>query len=398
MYEIIFRFYGLIHRYIKLILKRNCQEKRNRFYMTEQMSIGIKEQEIDLWQYFIDNSTISEKGYFTGLHYAGYISEKKEWCLTSWIWTNAAIVRMYCVQNDVVEAEKIAKILESWQTESGGWIVRNDYDSNGAIPVLAPNDSSYIANNAFITLYKKTKDSKYLNIAKDCADWVMQTSRVDGMVYTGYNMRDQNWIKDNIIVDVGFTAGLFASLYEITKEEKYRAFLEKFIYRYIELFYNPILKAFCTSIDKNDKQQGGLFGRGQAWALEGLIPAYKVLGQENIKHIIEDTIKNLIKLQCKDGSWSYNLAKPLMGRDCKGVPIIAKNMMEWYLLNPLPEIKESAMKAYKWCLDHTCNKGEALGGIFSYSVEGAIVKDLYTSCAFVYSSAYAIELHKVLML
>ena len=44
----------------------------------------------------------------------------------------------------------------------------------------------------------------------------------------------------------------------------------------------------------------------------------------------------------------------------------------------------------------TCNKGVAKGGIFSYSVEGAIVQSLYTSCAFVYSSAYAIELQKKL--
>ena len=38
------------------------------------------------------------------------------------------------------------------------------------------------------------------------------------------------------------------------------------------------------------------------------------------------------------------------------------------------------------------DESEAEGGIFSYCMEGAVVHHLYTSTAFVYSSAYAIEM------
>lgn len=224
----------------------------------------------------------------------------------------------------------------------------------------------------------------------------MKTTRPDGMVYGGYNLRDHKWDMNHVIVDVGFTAGLFARLYELTGKTTYKTYLERFVRRYIELFFIHERSGFCTSIDMNNRQTGGMFGRGQAWALEGLIPAYRILQDNAIKCIIDRTISNLLDRQCKDGSWSYNLVRPMMGRDCKSVPVIAKNLMEWYLLYPSDGIKAAVNRAYLWCLEHTCNKGVAKGGIFSYSVEGAIVQSLYTSCAFVYSSAYAIELQKKL--
>lgn len=262
--------------------------------------------------------------------------------------------------------------------------------------MLAPNDSAYVANNAFLTLYENTKDEKYLNIARKCADWIIETARPDGIVYVGYNMRDQMWDKNCVIVDVGFTGGLFSRLVEMTHEEKYLTFLKRFIDRYIELFYNPSNHGFCTSIDKNDHQQGGMFGRGQAWALEGLIPAYKVLKDERIKLVIDETVDNLIRVQLKNGGWAYNLTKPLMGEDCKAISVIAKDMMDWYQITKDERIRESAQKALDWCCKHTAIEGEATGGIFSFCMEGAIVQNLYTSCAFVYASAYAIELHEML--
>ena len=86
-----------------------------------------------------------------------------------------------------------------------------------------------------------------------------------------------------------------------------------------------------------------------------------------------------------------------MGEDCKAVSVIAKNMMDWFVISGEEKIVKSANKALEWCCRHTANRGDAIGGIFSYSIEGAIVKNLYTSCAFVYASAYAIELENLLL-
>lgn len=394
MTEFVYRLYCCIHYTAKKLLGRN-KLTAGKILSAQPLKLGINDA-TDIWYSFIEESKIQSEEDFRGFLYPGYIAESKEWCLPSWIWTNAASVRMYCAVNRLEEAKALANKLSDQQQICGGWIVRNDYDKQGAIPMLAPNDSAYIANNAFVELFLVTKEQQYLDIACRCADWIIETARPDGVVYTGYNMRDEKWDKGTVIVDTGFTAGLFSRLYEITQEEKYLTFLKRFVDRYIELFYLSEQHGFCTSIDKNDNPQGGMFGRGQAWALEGLIPAYKLLKDEKIKVVIDATINNLIKVQCKNGGWAYNLTKQLMGEDCKAVSVIAKDMMDWYAICKDERIQKSAEKALYWCRQHTAIEGEAKGGIFSFCMEGAIVQNLYTSCAFVYASAYAIELEQML--
>ncbi len=394
MTDFIFRLYSLAHILAKRLLGRRADSALKLVTLSVAKVAPICP--VDDWMRFIENSVIKNENAFNGFHYAGYILEKKEWCLPSWIWTNAAIVRLLTNIKDIKGATSLADKLLSYQQPCGGWIVRNDYDAHGAIPMLAPNDSAYIANNAMLSVYKATGDIKYLESAKKCAQWIIDTCREDSMVYTGFNMRDKQWNVESIIVDVGFTAGLFSVLYELTEDMVYKMFLDKFIKRYIQLFYNSTSKGFATSINRDDQPQGGMFSRGQAWALEGMIPAYKVLNDELIRITIQNTIDNLIAKQNKDGSWPYNLTRPLMGNDCKGVSVIAKALMEWYRISNYSTVYPAAQKAYDWCCRHTAIDGECGGGIFSFCTEGAIVKDLYSSCAFVYASAYAIELHNLI--
>lgn len=362
------------------------------------LDLGVSNLDaIKIWGSFINASIIPDGYRNSGLHYAGYISDNiHRWCLPSWIWTNSAIVRLYCNKGDIHKAVEIVDLLIKQQQECGGWVVRNDYSAIGAIPTMAPNDSAYIANNAFIELYKVTNEIKYLEIATKCADWILETARPDGMVWSGYDMKHKKWIKKHNIVDTGFTAGLFANLYKLTKNKKYKSFLERFVNQYIKLFYIPSKKGFATSLNKDDKQIGGMFGRGQAWALEGLIPAFTVLQTYELKLVIKETVNNLIREQLQNGGWYYNFSKPLMGEDCKAVSVIAKNLLEWNRIEPSDKIINSAKKALVWCLKHTSNNSICKGGIFSFNMEGAIVHNLYTRTAFVYSSAYAIELYNIL--
>ena len=395
MKELKYRLYCLLHHIAKKMVGKSSLTA-GKILRFSSLRKGVKlENAVETWNIFIEKS-LQDSGKYCGLLHAGFIAENKEWCLPSWIWTNSATVRELCFMGKQEQAKTLADKLAAYQQECGGWTVRNDYDKKGAIPMLAPNDSAYIANNCFLSIYEKTKDGRYIDIARKCADWIIETVRPDGMVYVGYNMRDKKWEKNCVIVDVGFTAGLFARLVEFTNEEKYLKFLKSFISRYIELFYIPNKHAFCTSIDRNNHQQGGMFVRGQAWALEGMIPSYRVLKDERIKKVIDDTISNLIYKQHKNGGWAYNFSKPLLGEDCKAVSVIAKNMMDWYNVTHDDRIHLSAQKALDWCCTHTAIEGEAPGGIFSFCMEGAIVQNLYSSCAFVYSSAYAIELHQLL--
>lgn len=363
-----------------------------------KISLGINIKDaVSFWEKFISNSVIPEGYKYSGLLYTGYISSNiNKWCLPSWLWTNAATVRLYCKQRELEKAIALGELLKAKQLDCGGWVVRNDYNAKGPIPVLAPNDSAYIANNAFLELYKTTNKKVYLEVAIKCADWIMETAREDGLVWTGYDLKNKKWLKDYTIVDTGFTAALFANLLAITNKPEYKLFLEKFTNQFIKIFYNTSEKAFCTSVSSKNKQLGGIFARGQAWALEGLIPTYRVLKTKKIETIINDTISTILKKQSKDGGWPYNFAKPYLGQDCKGVAVIAKSLIDWYQLKPDRKIINSSEKALQWCANCTANQGEAVGGIFSFCMEGAVVHNLYTSTAFVYTSAYAIELHKSL--
>lgn len=346
------------------------------------------------WDKFLSNSVIPTGYRNEGCHYAGFISECQEWCLPSWIWTNAALVRYYCLNDEKEKAKKLGDTIISQQLDCGGWIVRNDYTKAGVIPELAPNDSCYIALNCCLSLYETFNENKYLESAENCASWIIETARPDGLVHFGYDMKRSVWIEDRNIVDIGFTAGLFAKLYELTSNKKYFKFLEQFIESYIETFYIAEKKCFATAVDGNNSQKGGAFGRGQGWALEGLIPAYRVLRHSKIKIIIQETIDTLMKSQLKDGGWSYNLIKPLMGIDCKAVPVIAKCLVDWlFLEGDDPTIYNSVYKALEWCAKHTVTDGVAEGGIFSYTIEGAIVHHMYTSTAFIYGSSYAAEVN-----
>lgn len=223
MSELKYRLYCYIHYTVKRLLGRANLSVGN-ILKSLPFKMGVKyEEAIGLWNEFINKSVIISNDFNSTL-FAGYIAENKEWILPSWIWTNAAVVREYCFVGWLEEAKTLAEKLANQQQECGAWIVRNDYDEQGPIPMLAPNDSAYIANNAFLSLYEKTKDKNYLSIACRCADWIIETARPDGMVHTGYNVRDGKWDKDCVIVDVGFTGGLFSRLIEFTHEEKYLTF------------------------------------------------------------------------------------------------------------------------------------------------------------------------------
>lgn len=343
------------------------------------------------WRLMLENATVPQGWLNSGFLQTGYISEKKNWCLSSWIWTTAAVARWYALCGDNIALLRIADAFIHKQEEFGGWVVRFDFNDKGAVPSIAPNDSAYIANNALLSAYRVSGQQKYLDAAEKCAEWIISTTREDGIVYIAKNGNTGEWDKNRNIVDIGFTAGLFAELYELTGKSTYERFAKQFVDVYISLFYCEKKHAFYTSIDKNNMGTGGYFGRGQAWALEGLIPVYRIWPSKKIKIIIDDVTNMLVAQQGKNGSWPYNFAKPLMGEDCKGIPVIARALLLWYELTGNEQLKESANKALDWCRQHTRLNGDCVGGIFSYSVEGAVVHDLYTSTAFTYSSSYALE-------
>ena len=346
----------------------------------------------DLWKDFIEGSRIPEGYRYAGFSYGGYIGDFHSWCLPSWIWTNAALVRYYMGIGQVDSAVKLGELFLKEQNQDGSWLVRYDYSNIGVIEIDAPNDSAYIANQAMLTLYEGIGDEKYLKAAEKCAAWIISTARSDGLVWFGKDHKNGEWITNRNIVDIGFTAGLFARLYTITNKSEYLDFVSKFTDKYVDVFFNEDAGMFCTGINAVDKQLGGFFARGQAWALEGLIPAYELLKDERLKNVINRTIENVIAHQSVAGGWPYNFGRHWMGIDCKGTTVIAYDLMQWQHYHEPEKIHNSVRKALQWAAKNTlADSSEARGVIFCFSYEGAVVHHMNTETAFVYGSSYALE-------
>ena len=85
-----------------------------------------------------------------------------------------------------------------------------------------------------------------------------------------------------------------------------------------------------------------------------------------------------------------------MGCDCKGISVIAKNLLKWNEICPDKQIVESAARGIEWCSKNTDLNGNCIGGIFAYSLEGAVVHDMHTYTAFTYACSYALEAEAML--
>lgn len=347
---------------------------------------------VKAWSNLLKRAIVPDGWRNSGFLQTGYIHEEKRWCLSSWIWTSAATARYYALKNQINSCMIIADAFLREQLICGGWIVRYDFNEGRTDKVVAPNDSAYIATNALISAYLLTSQRKYFDAAIRCANWIIETARPDGIVYIAVNPDSGEAKKDFNIVDIGFTVALFVSIFNIDNNPRYLLFSEKFVNRYVELFFNHTENAFYTALDKYDRPTGGYFARGQAWALEGMISFYKVSTTRKIGEVIHRLADYLVNKQNKDGSWAYNFSKPLMGNDCKGTPVIAKNLLDVYSLFPEEAYLNAAKRALKWCEMHTVINGIEEGCIKSYSLEGAVVHHLYSSTSFVYSTAYALEL------
>jgi rhamnogalacturonyl hydrolase YesR len=350
----------------------------------------------DKWLQCIKNAAVEDGWKNSGFYLTAYIKEQKQWCLSNWIWTSAAIARVLSACGLKKDAQKIADAYLREQLSEGGWIVRYDFIQGHLNRLAAPNDASYIARHSMLVTYRDTNEQKYLDSAKRCADWIMVTSCSDGLVLFGYNVDKNEWITDRNIVDIGFTTGLFAELYEITGEAKYKEFLTRFVKTFINTFYDENAKMFASHVNGERKRNGGYFSRGQAWAMEGLMDVYKATEDMRIFNILENVTLTVADHQLSDGGWYCNLqkARALMGEDCKGISAIARSLLMWteYSDNKEKLIK-AGKKAYDWCAKHT---DDETGMILSFSCNGAIAHSPNTSTGILYANAYAIEVENLL--
>ncbi len=127
---------------------------------------------------------------FKGTFHPCYDLTRRTYRLNSWVWCSAAAVRALLSEwsrtgdRSVYQmAERVGDALRERQLttgpNAGGVEVRWDLDASrgdsyGIVRWLAPNDTAFIASEAFLPLYDATGDTAYLEAARRAATWISE--------------------------------------------------------------------------------------------------------------------------------------------------------------------------------------------------------------------------------
>jgi rhamnogalacturonyl hydrolase YesR len=363
------------------------------------------------WEFIAAARNVYSRSAFYGTYYGCYDLTCGTYRLGSWVWCTALVIDAMLTQARSVESASLAAawrrvadgvgqfLLKRWEDESrspvGGMVVRWDMSETspiGIVPWRAPNDVAFIGAYGFLPLYQGTGRSEYLAAALDIGHWIVGTSLLaDGRVLVGYRDDLGVWDRTWVYIDVGFTGRLFSELYLATGDSLWRASLSSFANWYVRAFSTGPGHFRWTWPRRIWQRKHRVFTRGQAWALDGVLAAYEILGHKRYLDVALNCVSRLLSAQASDGSWSYLLDIPSSGPDNKGVPVLAYHLLRMYGLTGDRALRDSAQRALDWCDRHQAlGPGvpfEARGGIVSLNEEGSITGKAQAATAFVYAAA-----------
>jgi len=378
----------------------------SKLVLKEPTSLASKRDGRSLaWAYILSAHNTFKSSRFHGTFFAAYDLDNRSFRLNSWVWCSAIVVKAllgeYKLTGDdkhLQLAKETVKAMLRFQRqegdEAGGIMVRWDVwpDSPiGIVPWLAPNDSAIIGSYALLPLYQATGDTKYLNAAVKIGEWILRRGMTEGgQLYVGYREDLGVWDKSWLYVDAGFTGTLFEELFWITGEARWKEALRLFIDDFIQRFGCEEGCFYRTWYAAREMDRG-IFARGQGWALDGLISAYRVLKEREYLQKIMACADYLVEHQNANGSWNYMLNIEDSGECNKGTPVIAYHLLR--LSELIPEATKyisSAKKALEWCEEHQYRGPDqfAVGGIHARNAEGCIVAFPNTDTIFTYGVAY----------
>jgi unsaturated rhamnogalacturonyl hydrolase len=215
-----------------------------------------------------------------------------------------------------------------------GWISRIEYRSKF---------DHTAAGVALVRCHQRTGDPALLEAARDFADYLQTFRRskngcpihyddahlelppelpVDHPQYSERaEQRRKSMATENagacVFVDsVHFQGPFLASLYAVTKEERYLEQCLQTIVPQIQLLWDPAHQLFHHFwIEAIEQRNGILWGRGNGWGLLGLVETLQHIPPHRaefiqLKDLLNQQVKRLAELQDKSGDWYTVLDRP----------------------------------------------------------------------------------------
>jgi len=343
---------------------------------------------------------------FKGTFYACYDLTHHTYRLNSWVWCSAVAVRALLTQRSrtgdeslyeiaVQVGEALRKRQLTTGPNAGAVEVRWDLDrsrarSYGIVRWLAPNDTAFIAAEAFLPLYEATGDPGYLQAARRVAAWIRdQGTHQSGRLRVGCDATTGKWDDSWLYVDSMFVAGLFAGLAAVDPDGGWSAVLQSTLDDAVRRFSLPN-GLFAKTWRSRGERDTAKWARGQAWALLGLLDAYGAVPRKRWLDRAIQCANALLDAQNSNGSWYYIMDDPSSGECAKATPILAYSMARLFKATGSSDYWQAARRALRWCQTQIYDGADpyARGGVTSHTTEGCIVGARDVNCAFLYSAAY----------
>ncbi|NGF55127.1 glycosyl hydrolase [Parapedobacter sp. SGR-10] len=209
--------------------------------------------------------------------------------------------------------------------------LRTRYDNSffsANAPTLPTPD--HVDNNIFgsvpLEIYKKVKDSKYLNLGMDYADkqWELPanpTPTQQNYHNQGYSWQTRIWIDDMFMI-----TAIQAQAYQTTGDRKYIDRAAKEMAMYLDEIQRP------NGLFYHAPDAPFYWGRGNGWMAVGIAELLRILPEDNpdrpkIENAYKLMMSTLLQYQAEDGMWRQLIDKSELWKETSGTAMFTYAMI-----------------------------------------------------------------------
>ncbi|MCB1120793.1 MAG: glycoside hydrolase family 88 protein [Verrucomicrobiae bacterium] len=253
-------------------------------------------------------------------------------------------------------------------------------------------DSLFLAGWAWLPLYERFGEKRYLDLTRQlvlASDEVMDGFEV---IPHSYYVDSRDWTPQTID-ECGFGMEGYAEAYRTTRDPLFRTVGQRFLKQHIDLFeqpnggwarrYNRLTGEFTYKTSH---------ARGQGWAMEGLLAAYRLMSTAKNLERCRNMADNFVEHQREGGYWTFEYDQPVSeaGISEKGTALWSWLLYQTYNYTKDAKYLDSARKALNWCLEnrYAGPDEEARGSIIGTTNQSAVFYRPWFQVSCSYTTAF----------
>ena len=365
--------------------------------------------------YIRNSRIISSTHPFRKGFYLFYDREAQTYRLPGWLWGWGPVIRLLteCADTPYFKSKEETNELLEMAIQAGkirlkGQVASDDRELNGLGTarwdpnltmeggyrqrVCGASDSGFLCGWAWCRLYEITNDTAFLDAAlkySASAEYLMERYDIPPQDY----MPEEHTWSAHTLDESGFGVKAFEALYSITGKEHYRSLGKIYIENHLKKFEREDGLWERMYLREKDRTEPCMFmTRGQGWAMEGLLSAWNLTGEERYKEKACRMARTVVKYQKDDGSWNFimNETEMAAGIDDKGTPLWSLLLYRLYKADRNPAWLGAARKALSWCIEHQIADGapEMIGGLASPTPQSGVVYRPWFTLSCLYTAGF----------